>query len=458
MRVAYAQRLTYGGVAAWTTNGVPVATGTPDADAAVIAADGLGGALIAWRDYRNSLANADLYAQRLNGNGSAMWTSNGVLVGGTPVNQFDYAIVADGANGAILAWCESRVSGYDVLCQRVERFGALGEPGPVITQVKDVPADQGGHVRLTWNGSYLDADPEYAISEYWVWREVPVSLALSARAAGTTAASGEFVTPHGRYLITGAGATSYAWEYLTALEASGFSTYSYVAPTAYDSLPGENRWTRFMVQARSSANGYYWNSAPDSGYSVDNLAPPAPAPFTGQYASGTATLHWAVNPAADFAEYRLYRGSTADFVPEPGNLVVARPDTGYVDAAGAPYYYKLCAVDVHGNVSSFTLLLPSGTAEVPNGASLAFALEGVQPNPSHGERLSVAFALPTAAPARLELVDVSGRRVVEREVGTLGAGRHTLDLGQGTSLAPGLYLVCLRQGANMRVTRVAVLK
>ena len=55
-------------------------------------------------------------------------------------------------------------------------------------------------------------------------------------------------------------------------------------------------------------------------------------------------------------------------------------------------------------------------------------------------------------------MDVSGRRVVEREVGTLGAGRHTLDLGQGTRLAPGLYLVCLRQGANMRVTRVAVLK
>jgi hypothetical protein len=40
---------------------------------------------------------------------------------------------------------------------------------------------------------------------------------------------------------------------------------------------------------------------------------------------------------------------------------------------------------------------------------VAFALEGVQPNPARGERLSVAFALPSGAPARLELLDVSVR-------------------------------------------------
>jgi hypothetical protein len=70
----------------------------------------------------------------------------------------------------------------------------------------------------------------------------------------------------------------------------------------------------------------------------------------------------------------------------------------------------------------------------------------------------VAFTLPTTAPAKLELVDVSGRRVVEREVGSLGAGPHTLDLGQGTRLAPGLYLVRLTQGTNTRTLRVAVLR
>ena len=89
---------------------------------------------------------------------------------------------------------------------------------------------------------------------------------------------------------------------------------------------------------------------------------------------------------------------------------------------------------------------------------MAFALEGVRPNPSRGEGLTVAFTLPTAASARLELLDVSGRRVAEREVGSLGAGPHALDLSEGRRLTPGLYLLRLTQGTNTRVTRVAVLK
>ena len=69
------------------------------------------------------------------------------------------------------------------------------------------------------------------------------------------------------------------------------------------------------------------------------------------------------------------------------------------------------------------------------------------------------FKLPSATPASLELLDIAGRRIVTREVGSLGAGRSTeLDLGAGQRLAPGLYLVRLRQGANTSVARVAVLR
>jgi xanthine dehydrogenase molybdenum-binding subunit len=51
---------------------------------------------------------------------------------------------------------------------------------------------------------------------------------------------------------------------------------------------------------------------------------------------------------------------------------------------------------------------------------------------------------------------VSGRRVVEREVGSLGPGRHVVDLAAGHTLAPGLYLVRLVQGLHVRVARVVV--
>ena len=70
----------------------------------------------------------------------------------------------------------------------------------------------------------------------------------------------------------------------------------------------------------------------------------------------------------------------------------------------------------------------------------------------------MAFTLPTAATARLELLDVGGRRIASHEVGSLGAGRHTLDLAQSQHFAPGLYLLRLTQGANTRTTRVAVIR
>jgi hypothetical protein len=63
-----------------------------------------------------------------------------------------------------------------------------------------------------------------------------------------------------------------------------------------------------------------------------------------------------------------------------------------------------------------------------------------------------------AAGARLELVDVSGRLVVSREVGSLGAGRHVVNLAEGRKVPPGLYWVRLTQAANQHATRVAVIE
>jgi hypothetical protein len=102
-------------------------------------------------------------------------------------------------------------------------------------------------------------------------------------------------------------------------------------------------------------------------------------------------------------------------------------------------------VDQNGNL---------GVAGVPLGAPLALTLDPVRPNPSRGGALTVHFSLPTDAPAQLELLDVAGRRIASHEV---GIGQHTLDLGQGQHVAPGLYLVRLTQGVNTRTTRAVVL-
>jgi len=101
---------------------------------------------------------------------------------------------------------------------------------------------------------------------------------------------------------------------------------------------------------------------------------------------------------------------------------------------------------VNGNESGFALVTPDGTTGVGGERPVAFALEGVRPNPTRGDGLYVAFALPTGAAARLELLDLGGRRVVAREVGSLGVGRHAVNLAERRHVAPGLYWVRLTQG------------
>ena len=69
--------------------------------------------------------------------------------------------------------------------------------------------------------------------------------------------------------------------------------------------------------------------------------------------------------------------------------------------------------------------------------------------------LAVAFSLPDGSAAALELVDIAGRRIARREVGSLGAGRHRLELAD--ALPSGVYLVRLRQGPHARTLKTVVL-
>ena len=53
---------------------------------------------------------------------------------------------------------------------------------------------------------------------------------------------------------------------------------------------------------------------------------------------------------------------------------------------------------------------------------------------------------------------MNGRRVRARDVGSLGAGSHELRLDAEASLAPGVYLLELTQGARTLTTRAVVVR
>ena len=79
--------------------------------------------------------------------------------------------------------------------------------------------------------------------------------------------------------------------------------------------------------------------------------------------------------------------------------------------------------------------------------------------PTHcAAKRRVRFPFASAAAARLELLDVAGRRIAVREVGTLGPGFHSVSFRTAIGLHPGLYMVRLTQGTRTQVRRLVVLE
>lgn len=87
---------------------------------------------------------------------------------------------------------------------------------------------------------------------------------------------------------------------------------------------------------------------------------------------------------------------------------------------------------------------------------LQLALDPPRGGLSRNGSVRLDFALPDAAPARLELMDIAGRLVASSEVGSLGPGRHEFALGR--DLPSGIYLVRLSHPQGQARAKVAVVR
>ena len=87
-------------------DGFPVCTEPGDQWSPVIVADGTGGAIVAWHDFRPTVANGVCFAQRVNATGTPLWALNGVQLSTTGdfTEPVPIVIAADGAGGAFVAY------------------------------------------------------------------------------------------------------------------------------------------------------------------------------------------------------------------------------------------------------------------------------------------------------------------------------------------------------------------
>lgn len=401
---------------------------------------------------------SDLDAFRLRGDGTwdPAWPTAGAPVSRAAGVQTLPAVVQDGAGGLITAWVDGRnlsATGYDVYAQRVLADGTLGHPEPAITSIADVPGDEGGRALVAWSASEGDALPNGYVSSYLLWRRVLDTAATEARLTGPP--------KPGDVVRRGEGAFATWWEFLARVPAARFGTYAYTVETTADARPGVTPWNVFVVDAADDASWSFYPSAPDSGYSVDNLAPHFPAPCFGWYAAGATRLSWPPSPEPDFSHYRLYRLPRLDSPIDASTLIATLSDTGYVDSPGHPCYYVINAVDVHGNSSPNGLIDPFGVTGTHGSVPGSLAFDPPQPNPAGGP-VTARFGLPARAAAELTVHDVHGRLVRRLALGVRPAGWHTAVWdgrdASGRRASPGVYLVRLATDAGTRTARIVRLE
>ncbi len=399
----YAQRLNASGAPQWTLNGVALCLAPDSQLRPRIVADGAGGAIVCWYDYR-SLAgtggSADVYLQRVNASGSPQWATDGipafsVLTG----EQVLPNMIPDGAGGAILAWQDSRGAlSYDIYAQRVDGTGALLWNASTGLAVCSAANNQVNPVLCTDNAN----------GAIIAWQDQRKGANVDADIYAQR--------------VTGAGTV--AWT------ANGVPVCVEPPPPS----PTGNQWYPSIVSSGASGGAIIaW-------YDARNVGPNL---YT-QYLDATGAPIWTTNGVLICGQ--PYGGSGHDMTTNgAGGAIIV-----WQDGRNNNTDIYAARVDNAGGLGA-----PSTALDVPPGTAGGLELGAPHPNPT-SRAMTVAFTLPGGGPATIDLVDVAGRLLERHEVGGMGAGSHTLALGGGSRLAAGLYFVRLTRGGKTLTARAAV--
>ena len=375
------------------------------------------------------------------------------------------------------------------------------DTAPRIEAVRDVPQDQGGQVTVSWEASDFDVVGRGLIGGYVVLRRIPpgdgAARALAASriprdasiwrtlsppgagaglaASGTSPGAGARQAPPVSAIPRGASVRRTlsppgagagralaasgpslpdpreAWEPIASVPASYLPSYAVTAATRGDSTSAGIPYETFAVRAYSADSSATFESPPDSGFSVDNLAPDPPAGLTARHDLDRVELQWQANAETDLFAYAVHRGDHAGFEIGPENVLAVVHEPRYVDTPGrGDYFYRVVAIDAHGNRS-----LPAEIKVEGLPLPTRFEVARLGPNPA-SDRLELVLALPSKDPVRLEAIDLAGRRVLQDRVTLPDAGFQRIAWSAVARLRPGVYFVRLEQGAHTVARRIVV--
>jgi len=325
-------------------------------------------------------------------------------------------------------------------------MGALyfDQSPPGIISITDVPNDQGKQVQVVWHRSSLDIpySPTPIIS-YSVWRFDEIFERKSST----------FICNNPLEILKQANREEdylYYWQkrdeiltFITQLPAIQIEQYSVIAPTLFDSSATSCNYSKFEVIAHTDTVWVYFESEPDSGYSVDNLAPSAPQGFNGFIVGNQVELYWQPCPDEDFQYYAIYKSNESSNYPdEPYATTI---DTFYIDTniTYDPIYYVLTAFDYNGNESEYSEELLVTLIDIDDNISDIpehYSISQNYPNPFK-TTTSIRYAIPELVNIKFEIYNIKGQLVETLINEDKPAGYHTIEwnISKKSDISSGLY-------------------
>lgn len=473
----YAQRFDATGAPLWTANGVAVASGAGNQWYPAMVASAAGGVMLVWQDTRDGLGY-QTWAQLVQPDGNVLWGGGGLLVCGASETQGAPLAVSDGAGGLIAAWTDRRAGNDDVYAQRVTVTGTLRwnangvalANGVGAQQVSAIAAAASGMADLAWTDAHLDAGDVRAQrvdstgAAQWTAQGAAVSTFPGSQsgarlvsdgsggvfAVWVDARSGEDDLYAQR--LDGSGVAQWAADGIALVSATGTQRRPAIASDGaggaivawQDRRDGKEE---FAYAARLAANGSQtWTSG--------GLVPTSLALSRSDFSGGAVQLEW-FGAGVPFTSARVERSEdgsgewtkVADIESDASGFFRFRDEDVL---AGRSYGYRvaLFADGAELRTAPFWLAIPERAV---------LALSAPEPNPARGA-MQVTFTLAGSRPARLELLDVAGRRVRQWALDGLGAGSHTRRFDASGGVAPGVYALRLVEDGRAVTRRVAIVR
>ena len=404
------------------------------ASAGMVVGDGLGGAYVAWEELK-SPPNPDIVAQHYNDFGVPIWVPSGSATGRNVCAvvgiQRLRAIQNDGSGGAYVVWADTRTASTSPLyAMRLLPAGLAGAPWTT-NGVRITPIVPG--IRIAGSGT----SPAGGL--WLAWRDINVANELDAQhvtnaAAFQWGATGAVVTASSPVRV----------DFVAQPSGDVFVTWG-------DSDIRCSRMSAAGVRVWPEPAGRVMVTPPTGTLNVRVIADGA----------GGQRLAWSFDNAGQ-TDVNLMRvdGSGTPWPGEPplgdpfeATSAPEEPVAVFVASSGDPVVVWLSAGVMRARRVAGTTLGVGHEGHA--GPKPALSLSAPAPNPLRGSSLTLHFAAP-AGPARLDLFDAAGRRVLARMFYSSG-GAQALSLDGVTALAPGVYTLRLAAAghvASQRLVRV----